>query len=160
MVKVALGSLSLSMGMAILVWCGYCLFAPNKYFHWRLMDIPRLAVPLALVWVGWRWIRADAAKGKRYASEIIISLKLSGSDFGTEPERQTVLGLEHRLEHRIQAEDLGEVDGEEFGDGECSIFVRTNAAAKVEAIIRDFFRDQAPSLSYSLTRAALPDAAN
>ena len=154
-VKGVFGLLALVIGVAILVWCGYCLFFPNEHFHWRLIDIPRLVMPLAMIWVGWRWIRGEAPKGERYTSEITVSLKLSSRDFGTESERQAILDLKHHLEDKLQAEQLGEIDGEEFGNGECSIYVHTNVPAKTEHIIREFLTGQAPSLSYSLATANL-----
>jgi hypothetical protein len=57
--KFTFGLLALLMGTAILFWCAYCLFVPNQYFRWRLIDLPRLVVPLAMVWLGWNWIRGD-----------------------------------------------------------------------------------------------------
>jgi hypothetical protein len=155
MAKAAFGWLASLMGTAILVWCGYCLFAPNEYFRWRLVDVPRLAVPLAMVWVGWRWIRGGARKGGGYATEITISLKLSGPDFGTEPERETILDLKHLLEEKLQAEQLGEIDGEEFGDGECSIFVHTNSPEEAETVVRRFLTAETRSLGYALARSEL-----
>ncbi len=149
--KFTFGLLALLMGTAILIWCLYCLFVPNHHFHWRLVDIPRLVVPLAMVWVGWNWTRGGGAKGQMYSSEITITLKLSNADFGTQPERDSILALKHRLEHKLGGERLGEVEGEEFGDGECSLFVQTNAPAEAERLIRSILASEAPSLTYSIS---------
>ena len=75
--KSMFGLLWLVMGTAILIWCGYCLFVPNEYFRWRLIDMPRLAVPLGMIWFGWSWIRGASVKRQQYSSEITITLKLS-----------------------------------------------------------------------------------
>jgi len=43
---------------------------------------------------------------------------------------------------------LGEIDGEEFGDGECSLFVQTNAVEKAKKVIRRFLDAQKPKVPY------------
>jgi hypothetical protein len=153
--KFAFGLLSLVMGTAILIWCGYCLFVPNEYFRWHLIDIPRLAVPVGMIWLGWSWIRGSPAKGVRYSSELTITLKLSDSDFGTQPERDSTLDLKHRLEAKLAEAKLGEIDGEEFGGGECCMFVHTNAPAQAKKVICGFFSSKASSLSFHLTGTQL-----
>src|SRR5215208_5061559 len=121
------GWLAFLIGTAILIWCAYCLFVPNRYFQWRLIDVPRLALPLAMVWFGWNWIRPRARKELKYAAELRVTVKLSDSDFGTETERSSMLALKHKLEDRLRGAAWGEIDGEEFGGGQCSLFVQTNA---------------------------------
>jgi hypothetical protein len=154
-VKSVFGLLSLLMGTAILVWCAYCLFVPNKYFQWRLIDIPRLVVPLVMVWLGWNWIRGSAIKGRKYTAELTVTVKLSGSDFGMQAERKSILALKHKLEDQLIGTALGEIDGEEFGGGECNLFVQTNAPAETERLIRSFFTAEAPSLVYSVSNSDL-----
>ncbi len=153
--KFAFGLLSLAMGTGILIWCVYCLFVPNEYFRWRLIDIPRLALPVGMIWLGLSWVRGDSAKGVSYSSELTVTLKLSDSDFGTRPERDTIMDLKHRLEEKLSEAQLGEIDGEEFGDGECSMFVHTNAPAQAKKVIRGFFSSEASSLSFRLTESGL-----
>jgi hypothetical protein len=154
-VKFAFGLLSLLIGTGILLWCAYSLFVPNQYFRWRVVDIPRLAVPLAMLWLGLRWIRRSPVKAQRYASELTVTVKLSDSDFGGEPERSSILALKHRLEDKLQENRLGEIDGEEYGGGECSLFVQTNTPGEAETLIRSFFRLEAPSLAYSVSMVQL-----
>jgi hypothetical protein len=153
--KFTFGLLALLMGTAVLIWCAYCLFVPNQYFHWRLIDIPRLLVPLAMVWVGWNWIRGGGAKGQRYSSELTITLKLSNPDFGTQPERESLLALKHRLEGKLEASQSGQIDGEEFGDGECSLFLQTNAPAEAARLVQSFFKSEAPSVTFSISTSEL-----
>ena len=112
--------------------------------------MPRLVVPLAMVWVGWNWVRGGVRKEQSYSSEIIVTLKLSSPDLGTRPERESILALKHRLENELDGKHLGEVEGEEFGDGECSIFVQTNVPAEAERLIREFLASEAPPLSYAV----------
>src|SRR5215467_4152313 len=108
--KQVLGLLSLLIGTAILLWCAYSLFVPNQHFHWRIIDIPRFAVPISMIWVGWHWVRGGAVKRQKYASELTVTVKLSSRDFGTQQERSSILALKHRLENKLIGEGLGEID--------------------------------------------------
>ena len=155
LVKSVFGLLCLLMGTAILVWFAYRLFVPSKFFQWRLIDIPRLVVPLVLVWVGWNLIRGSAIKGRKYTAELTVTVKISGSDFGMQAERNSILALKHKLEAHLTCAALGEIDGEEFGGGECNLFVQTNAPAEAERLIRSFFASEAPSLVYSVSKSDL-----
>jgi len=151
--KSIFGLLSLVIGTAILIWCGYCLFDPNKYFRWHLIDIPRLAVPLGMIWLGWSWMRGDVAKRQRYSSELTVTLKLSDSEFGTQTEREAIFDLKHRLEDKLDEMELGEIDGEEFGNGECCVFVRTNSPTQTHELIREFFSRE--GCTYALSESTL-----
>jgi hypothetical protein len=154
--KSALGWLSLLLGSGILVWCAYSLFLPNQHFRLRAIDIPGIGVPLAMIWIGWNWIRRGAIKSHQYSSELTVTVNLSNSDFGTRPERSSILGLKHRLEDRLKENQLGEIDGEEFGNGECTIFIQTNAPTEAERLIRNFFTAEATSLPYSISMSSEP----
>jgi len=153
--KVAFGLLSLAMGAAILVWCAYSVVVPNAHFRFSLIDVPRLLFPLALIWVGWSWLRGDSPQAKQHAAELIVTLKLSDSDFGTEPERHAILALKHRLEDTLHDDKLAEIDGEDFGGGECSIFIYTDNPTKAKNAIRRFFSAQNSPHSYTLTQSEL-----
>lgn len=153
--KCALGLLSLTIGVSILIWCAYGFFVPSEYFRFQLIDTPQLFMPVVMIWVGWNWLRGDAGKAQQYSWELTIILKMNGQDFGTETERHAILDMKHRLEERLSSEELGEIDGEEFGGGECSIFVHTNTPVKTAKLIREFFASEAPGLKYSLTKSEL-----
>jgi hypothetical protein len=112
--KSAFGLLSLIIGVTILIWIAYSLVVPNEHFRLRLVDVPLLFLPLVSIWVGWSWLRGDSTQAKQYASELIVTLKLSDSDFGTGAERQAILALKHRLENVLRADQLAEIDGEEI----------------------------------------------
>jgi len=70
--RVFLGCLGLLFGVAISGWIVFNLFSPQPEFKESLqfhrdmvgsgrlgtaLLIPRLLVPLVMIWVGWRWIR-------------------------------------------------------------------------------------------------------
>lgn len=150
--KITLGSLALIIGSAILIWCAYSFVVPNENFRFRLIDTPRLLFPLVMIWVGWRWIRGERAGAPGYTSELMVTLKLSDSDFGTEAERRAILDVKHRLEGALRVNETAAIDGEEFGDGECTLFVHTNSPAEAERLIRQFFSSH-PSSFYTLTNS-------
>ncbi len=143
------------MGAAILAWCAYSLLVPNVHFRFGVANIPGLLIPVMFIWIGWSWLRGERAARKKFNAELTVTLKLSDADFGTGPERHAALDLKHRLESMLQREGLGEVDGEEFGAGECSLFVLTNTANQAEAAIRKFLSAETRSLDYSLARAEI-----
>ncbi|HWA20574.1 MAG TPA: hypothetical protein VG757_16430 [Devosia sp.] len=53
---------------------------------------------------------------------VILHLKLSDGDMGSEAEREAIFALEDRLAAAIEEPGLGEFDGNEFGGGECTLY--------------------------------------
>ena len=154
-VKIILGIVSMSIGVAILLWCVWSVIFPNEYFHFRLIDIPRLLVPVLFVWVGWRWIRGDATTETEYKSELTITLRLSDSEFGAQTERESIFDLIHRLETILEEQNLGVVDGEEFGNGECTIFIQTNTPEETNTLLNQFLNSHTPSFNFSVSQKDL-----
>jgi hypothetical protein len=54
---------------------------------------------------------------------VIAHLRLSDPNFGSEQEREAIFALEDRLNVAIERADAGEFDGNEFGDGECTLYM-------------------------------------
>lgn len=54
---------------------------------------------------------------------VIAHLRLSDADYGTEDEREALFILEDRLAHAIGRARAGEFDGNEFGGGECTLYM-------------------------------------
>lgn len=71
---------------------------------------------------------------------VIVHYRLSGDRFGTEVERDAFHGLENRLETLIRREGLGELDGNEIGEGEGVLYCYSPDAdrlyAGIEATLR------------------------
>ena len=66
---------------------------------------------------------AKAAPSAGKVESVVLYYGLTGDGFGTEAEREAVFALETRLDEVLQPEALGEVDGNEFGGGEASVYV-------------------------------------
>ena len=54
---------------------------------------------------------------------VTVHLKLSGHGFGTEEEQYGIYRLSDELATAIDCEAVGELDGDEYGDGECVLFM-------------------------------------
>jgi hypothetical protein len=65
---------------------------------------------------------------------VMVHLKL-GSDFGEEEVRTRIFELEERLERLVGDADVGIFDGDEFGNGDCTLFFYGGNADKLYAAI-------------------------
>ena len=54
---------------------------------------------------------------------VIVHLELSNRNFGIEAEREAIFALTDRMEAAINAAAVGEFDGNEFGGGECTLYM-------------------------------------
>lgn len=73
---------------------------------------------------------------------VLVHLKLADGAFGSDAEREAIFRLERELEQAIAAVAAGELDGNEFGDGRCTLYLYGPSA---EAL----FRAIAPVLASS-----------
>jgi len=71
---------------------------------------------------------------------VLVHLKLSDAALGTAPEREAIHDLEHRLEAAIATARVGELDGDEFGEGECTLFMYGPDADSLFAAIEQELR--------------------
>ena len=54
---------------------------------------------------------------------VLVHLRLSDDRFGTRQEMDAIHALSDRLEARILEAKVGEFDGDEFGEGECTLYM-------------------------------------
>ena len=76
---------------------------------------------------------------------VLVYLNLSDDAFGTEEERESIYGLNHRLEEQINAQGVGEFDGHEFGGGHCILFMFGPDADALYSAIEPILRESALS---------------
>jgi hypothetical protein len=93
---------------------------------------------------------------------VIVHIPLTGGTFGSAAERQSIARLERDLEAAIDQAEAGELDGDEFGEGECVLFMYGPDADRlfgsVEPLLR---RDSLGARGYAIKRygeAADPEA--
>lgn len=65
--KKAFGALALLLGTGIFVWLIYQQFAPSPGFKRGFVNVIQLGLPLAMIWLGWRWLMPErSAEPSRY----------------------------------------------------------------------------------------------
>jgi hypothetical protein len=71
---------------------------------------------------------------------VLVHIPLTDQEFGNSAEREAIFALENQLLAAIQAAGAGEFDGNEFGDGQCTLYMYGNDADRlfgsIEAILR------------------------
>lgn len=71
---------------------------------------------------------------------VLIHLKLSDQKFGKTAEMTSIHALEARLAEVIKDKRLGELDGDEFGEGECTLYLYGPNADALFAAIEPLLR--------------------
>ncbi|MER8652936.1 hypothetical protein [Mesorhizobium sp. M0586] len=74
---------------------------------------------------------------------VIVYLLLSGGQFGAPEERQSVQVLEDRLEQAVSNAHVGEFDGDEFGEGKCTLYLYRPDAEKLFLVIEPVLKSSA-----------------
>ena len=73
---------------------------------------------------------------------VIVHFALSDSEFGSPEEREAIFAFEDQLEQAIAKASAGEFDGNEFGGGECVLYMYGPDAdrlfAAVEPLLKGF----------------------
>ncbi len=54
---------------------------------------------------------------------IAVCLRLEGGEYGNDNEREAIKDFARELDSEIRAHDVGTFDGDEYGNGECSLFM-------------------------------------
>lgn len=73
---------------------------------------------------------------------LIVHLRLSGDEFGTEEEGEAAFALDEELEEAVNGSGLGEFDGNELGGGECVFFIYGPSADALFDLILPILRSR------------------
>ena len=88
---------------------------------------------------------------------VILKLKLTSGQMGSNDERERIHVLEDHLADSIKRSSAGEFDGDEYGDGYCTIYMYgPSAEALFRAIQPVLTGYPAPAGSYALKRYGKP----
>jgi hypothetical protein len=82
--------------------------------------------------------RPPASPSSEHA--VLVHLRLSDDQFGASAQRDSIHELATELEHQIERARAGEFDGDEFGDGECTLFMYGPDADRLFAVIEEPLR--------------------
>ncbi|RUU51091.1 hypothetical protein [Mesorhizobium sp. M2C.T.Ca.TU.002.02.1.1] len=84
---------------------------------------------------------------------VIVYLLLSGGQFGTPQERQSVQALEDQLQQAISNADVGEFDGDEFGGGKCTLYLYGPDAERLFVAIEPVLKSSSAAVGgYAIKR--------
>jgi hypothetical protein len=71
---------------------------------------------------------------------VLVHLKLGGGEFGTGDEVESIHDLSDQLLEAIEEREVGEFDGDEFGDGRCMLFMYGPDADALFAVVEPILR--------------------
>lgn len=84
---------------------------------------------------------------------VIVTIILRSGGMGDRTERERIIALEHQLSDAIENSSAGELDGDEYGGGTCTIYMYGPNAERLLSVALPILRDfRAPSGSYLVTR--------
>ena len=67
-------------------------------------------------------------------------LRLSNDGFGTDDDRVAIWALEDEMESALAEAPAGELDGDEFGQGECVLFLYGPNADRLFAVVEPYLK--------------------
>jgi hypothetical protein len=86
-----------------------------------------------------------------------IFVRLSDERNGAAPEREKIFELQESIRDLLEEAEVGELDGDEWGEGFCQIFLYGSAADRILAAIENPVREfKAPRGSYIVVRKGPP----
>lgn len=100
--------------------------------------LPRRACYLAAMDTG-----ADGAEGDDVGSgeqDLLVVFRLTGRGVGSTAEQESIDRLGDELAELVEAQGVGEYDGDEFGGGECTLFFCGPDAGRIMEILRPVLR--------------------
>jgi hypothetical protein len=91
---------------------------------------------------------------------VLVVVRLSDSAFGKPAEREMIEQIEQELQATLADQGVGSFDGDEFGEGCCTIFTYgPNAEDLSSSVFRIISQYSLPPGSYLLKRFGPPGAA-
>jgi hypothetical protein len=71
---------------------------------------------------------------------LIVHLRLSDDAFGTDADHAAIWELEEQIEQAVEATSVGDLDGDEFGQGECVLFIYGPDADRLFSVVEPLLR--------------------
>lgn len=104
-----------------------------------------------------RLYKAPQAVAAAEEQAVIIKLKLASGAMGNEVEQKRITDLEDHLADAIKRSSTGEFDGDEYGEGFCTIYMYGPSAERLYATVQPKLKDfHAESGSYVIKRCGKP----
>src|SRR5438067_12423378 len=88
---------------------------------------------------------------------VFVFIKLSDGDMGDSADDDAIYALEDRLNAAIERQGVGELDGDEWGSGNCQLFMYGDDAETIFDVITPLLLSHdAPGVSYAIRRYGPP----
>jgi hypothetical protein len=88
---------------------------------------------------------------------LIVTIRLRSGDMGDAAERKRISIVEDQLSDAIKKSGAGEFDGDEFGEGVCTIYIYGPSAERLYSVARPILeRFHPPAGSYIIKRYGKP----
>lgn len=97
----------------------------------------------------WQWLfgrreqPAPEASAESPEQAVLVYLRLSDDNVGTDDERRQIHALSNALEAVLKDSPVGDFDGEEFDDGRCTLYLYGPEADALFAAIEPTLRSHA-----------------
>ena len=90
---------------------------------------------------------------------VIVNIRLTSGDMGNPEERKRIAALEEQLAAAIKKAGAGDFDGDEFGNGFCTIYMYSPSADRLFIVVQPVLKKfRAPTGSYLIKRYGKPGA--
>lgn len=90
---------------------------------------------------------------------LIAKIKLNAGNLGSAEEIQRISDLEDQLEKALKAANAGEFDGDEYGEGFCTIYLFGPSAERLAKVALPILKNfRAPARSFVIKRYGKPGA--
>ena len=104
-----------------------------------------------------RTFRSSRTVNAAEEQAVILKLNLVSGPMGTDEERQRIHDLEDHLSDAIKRSAVGDLDGDEYGDGYCTIYMYGPSAEALFGAIKPALKGFHAQLgSYALKRYGKP----
>jgi hypothetical protein len=118
-----------------------------------------LLVLLVLVLVLGTLARMPAIASAGGEQALMATIKLRSGDMGSPDERARIVTLENQLSDAIKNSAVGEFDGDEYGNGVCTIYMYGPSADRLLTVTLPVLKKfRAPAGSYVIKRHGKPGA--
>jgi hypothetical protein len=104
------------------------------------------------------WMNPGGSRTGLPKEWVAVYIKLSGGEFGNHDEREAIRHFSRELDSEIQGHNAGVFDGDEYGNGECCLFMYGPNANNLFAAIEPLLRSWKPLRGgYAVKRYGSPD---
>jgi hypothetical protein len=89
---------------------------------------------------------------------LLVTIRLRSGEMGDKKERERLTALQHQLSDALENSSAGELDGDEYGGGTCTIYMYGPSAERLLSVTWPILKAfRAPSGSYVITRCGNSD---